>query len=204
MEDNKNLDINTNTDIDDKESSAVDSTKDTTNKDVATETETTKEKTFTQEELDKIIEKRLARALKKADEEKQEAEKLAKMSAEERAKAEFEKEKQKFEDERKQYQREKMELEVIKQMSSKGLPTEFATYLIADDAETALNNIKTFEAEWQKAIEKAVNEKLKGSTPKTGNTANITITKDEFNSLGYSERMKIYNEQPELYKKLTK
>jgi len=198
MEDNKNLDINT--DIDNKdESSAVDSTKeDTTKTDVATE------KTFTQEELDKIIEKRLARALKKANEEKQEAEKLAKMSAEERAKAEFEKEKQKFEDERKQYQREKMELEVIKQMSSKGLPTEFATYLIADDAETALNNIKTFEAEWQKAIEKAVNEKLKGSTPKTGNTANITITKDEFNSLGYSERMKIYNEQPELYKKLTK
>ncbi|OOO66766.1 hypothetical protein BS638_06475 [Clostridium tepidum] len=206
MEDNKNLDTNTNTDIDNKESSAVDSTKkDTTNKDVATDNKEDKqEKTFTQEELDKIIEKRLARALKKADEERQEAEKLAKMSEAERQQALFDKEKAKFEEERKQYQREKMELEVIKQMSSKGLPVEFSKYLIADDAETALNNIKTFEVEWQQAIEKAVNEKLKGNTPKAGNTTNITITKDEFNSLGYSERMKIYNEQPELYKELTK
>lgn len=178
MEDNKNLNTNINTDIDNKESSAVDSTKeDTTNKDVATDKT---EKTFTQEELDKIIEKRLARALKKAEEEKIEAERLAKMSEAERQQALFNKEKAKFEEERKQYQREKMELEVIKQMSSKGLPVEFSKYLIADDAETALNNIKTFEAEWQKAIEKAVNEKLKGSTPKAGSGVVKSNSTDSF------------------------
>lgn len=164
MEDNKNLD--TNTDINNK-SNAVDSTKeDTTNKDVATE----EQKTFTQEELDKIIEKRLSRALKKADEERQEAEKLAKMSAEERANAEFEKEKQKFNEERKQYQREKLELQVIKELSNKNLPTDFGKYLIGENAESCMENIKTFEVEWQQAIEKAVNEKLKGNTPKAGSS----------------------------------
>jgi uncharacterized membrane-anchored protein YjiN (DUF445 family) len=181
MEDNKNLNTNINTDIDNKESSAVDSTKeDTTDKDVATDKEQTKEKLFTQEELDKIIEKRLARALKKAEEEKIEAERLAKMSEAERQQALFDKEKAKFEEERKQYQREKMELEVMKQMSSKGLPVEFSKYLIADDAETALNNIKIFEAEWQKAIEKAVNEKLKGSTPKAGSGVVKSNSTDSF------------------------
>lgn len=181
MKDNKNLNTNINTDIDNIESSAVDSTKETNNnKDVATDKEQTKEKLFTQEELDKIIEKRLARALKKAEEEKIEAERLAKMSEAERQQALFDKEKAKFEEERKQYQREKMELEVIKQMSSKGLPVEFSKYLIADDAETALNNIKTFEAEWQKAIEKAVNEKLKGSTPKTGSGVVKSNSTDSF------------------------
>ncbi|MGY0372482.1 DUF4355 domain-containing protein [Clostridium sp. JNZ J1-5] len=173
MEDSKNIDNK------DKEPSAVDSTKeDATNKDVATDK--TEEKTFTQEELDKIIEKRLARALKKADEERQEAERLAKMSAEERTKAEFEREKQKFDEERKQYQREKLELQVIKELSGKNLPTDFSKYLLGEDAETCMANIKTFEVEWQKAIEKAVNEKLKGNTPKAGSSVDNNIAANNF------------------------
>lgn len=194
MEDNTNTNTNTNTDNKETESSAVDSTKETTKTDVATETENKDQKTFTQEELDKIIEKRLARALKKAEDEKQEAEKLAKMSAEEKAKFEFDKEKAKFEEERKQYQREKMELEVIKQLSSKGLPTEFSSYLIAESAEDALNNIKKFETEWQKAIEKAVNEKLKGSTPKAGSREVKTIySTADLANMSVEEINKIWN-----------
>lgn len=161
------------------------------------------EKTFTQEELDKIIERRLTRALKKAEDDKAEAEKLAKMSEAERQQALFEKEKAKFEEERKSYQKEKMELEVIKQMSSKNLPTAFAKYLLADNAETALENIKTFETEWQKAIEKAVDEKLKGSTPKAGGSTN-TITKEQFKTMGYKERVELMTSNPDLYKELNK
>ena len=48
-------------------------------------------KTFTQEEVDKIIEKRLAKERKKAEDEKKEAEKLAQMNADEKAKYELEK-----------------------------------------------------------------------------------------------------------------
>ncbi|WP_315114536.1 DUF4355 domain-containing protein [uncultured Clostridium sp.] len=160
MEDNTNLNTKQ------QESSAVDSNKETTN---SIATEEAIEKTFTQEELDKIIEKRLTRALQKAEDEKVEAERLAKMSAEERTKAEFEKEKQKFEEERKQYQREKLELQVIKELGTKNLPVEFSKYLLGNDAETCINNIKEFEVQWQNAIKKAVNDKLKGNTPKAGN-----------------------------------
>ncbi|KEH95742.1 hypothetical protein Z962_07915 [Clostridium botulinum C/D str. BKT12695] len=175
MEDNKNL--HTNTDIDNKESSAVDS-KETTNKDVATDkTEDKKEKTFTQEELEKIISKRLERERKKADEEKAEAEKLAKMSAEERAKAEFEKEKQKFEDERKSFQKQQLELQVIKELTNKNLPTDFSKYLIGEDAETCMENIKTFETEFLNAVEKQVQERLKGgyTPPKTESTKTYSM-----------------------------
>lgn len=150
MEDNKNIE-------EIKDDSAVDNTK---NKTVATE------KTFTQQEVDNLIQKRLDRALKKAQEEKEEAEKLAKMSEAERQKALFEKEKAEFKEERKKYQREKLELEVTKQLSSKNLPVEFGTYLLGENAEDSFNRIKEFEVKWQQALEKAINERLKGNTPK--------------------------------------
>lgn len=177
MEDNKNTDINI--DNKDKESTSLDS-KETTQTDIDTDKIDKDQKTFTQEELDKIIEKRLARALKKADEERQEAERLAKMSAEERTKAEFEKEKAKFEEQRKSFQKQQLELQVIKELSNKNLPTDFSKYLIGEDAETCMANIKEFEVKWQKAIEKAVNEKLKGNTPKAGSSVDNNIATNNF------------------------
>ena len=159
-------------------------------------------KTFTQDEMDKIIEKRLARASKKADEEKVEAEKLAKMSETERATAEFEKEKASFAEERKQYQKEKLELQVVKELSTKGLPTDFSKYLISEDAEGCMSNIKEFEVHWQQAIEKAVDAKLRGTTPKTG--GGVGITKEAFAGMSYKEKSSMYTENPTLYKELSK
>ena len=159
MEDNKNIE-------EIKDDSAVEDN--TKNETVVTE------KTFTQQEVDNLIQKRLDRALKKAQEEKEEAEKLAKMSEAERQKALFEKEKAEFEEERKKYQREKLELEVTKQLSSKNLPVEFGTYLLGENAEDSFNRIKEFEVKWQQALEKAINERLKGNTPKVA-TVNTKI-----------------------------
>ncbi|PNT94154.1 DUF4355 domain-containing protein [Clostridium thermosuccinogenes] len=150
--------------------------------------------TITQEELDKIITKRLERERKKAEEEKAEAERLAKMSAEERAREEFRKEKEKFELERKQYQREKLELQITKELAAKDLPTEFAPYLLADDADTCMSNIKTFESMWQKAIEKAVDAKLKGNTPKAGNSnTQTTYTTADLANMSIEDINKIWD-----------
>ena len=157
MEDNKNEQL--------KDDSAVSSDTEKVEDNTKNETVAT-EKTFTQEEVDSLIQKRLDRALKKAQEEKEEAEKLAKMSEAERQKALFEKEKAEFEEERKKYQREKLELEVTKQLNSKGLPIEFGSYLLGENAEDSFNRIKNFEVKWQQALEKAINERLKGNTPK--------------------------------------
>ena len=148
-----------------KDASAVSSDTEKVEDNTKNETVAT-EKTFTQEEVDSLIQKRLDRALKKAQEEKEEAEKLAKMSEAERQKALFEKEKAEFEEERKKYQREKLELEVTKQLNSKGLPIEFGSYLLGENAEDSFNRIKNFEVKWQQALEKAINERLKGNTPK--------------------------------------
>ncbi|WP_278523225.1 DUF4355 domain-containing protein [Clostridium cochlearium] len=48
------------------------------------------------------------------------------------------------------------------------LPVEFGRYLIYENESICEKNIKEFQILWSNAIEKAVNEKLRGSTPRTG------------------------------------
>ena len=135
-----------------------------------------KEKMFSQSELDSIIEKRLgkekAKWEKKVKEEADEAARMAKMSEAEKQEALFTKRVQEFEEREAAFneaqaalQREKMLNETNKQLSERGLPLNFAEHIMADTAENTLANIEAFEKEWQAAINKAVDSKLRGSTP---------------------------------------
>ena len=134
------------------------------------------EKMFSQSELDNIIEKRLAKEQKrwekKVKEEADEAARMAQMSEAEKQEALFNKRVQEFEEREAAFneaqaalQREKMLNETNKQLSERGLPLNFAEHIMADTAENTLANIEAFEKEWQAAINKAVDSKLRGSTP---------------------------------------
>src|SRR3712207_7284208 len=72
--------------------------------------------------------------------EKSEAEKLAKMTADERAQAKFEKEKQEFEEERAKFQRDQLELETVKELGKQGLDVEFSSFLMGENAESTNEN----------------------------------------------------------------
>ena len=141
------------------------------------------EKTYTQTEFDKALmaeaDKRVNQALesKKAEwekdyserlkAEKDEAARLAKMTADERAKAEFDKRVKDFEDREAKYNSERLTFECTKQLAGEKLPVEFAAMLTGADAEATKTNISTFKEVWGKALEAAVTERMKGSTPST-------------------------------------
>lgn len=178
-------------------------------------------KTYTEEEVQAMLQKETDRKTTKALEtakskweaeyqakletEKSEAEKLAKMSEAERFEAELAKQKDAFESERAQFNREKLELQTVKELAAEGLPTEFSSYVLADSAETIKENIKTFKTKWQAEIEKAVDERLQGRTPKTANKPNgEVITKEQFSKMGYAERLNLFNSNPDLYEQLQK
>lgn len=97
---------------------------------------------------------------------KSEAERLAKLSDAEREAEE----KKAFQTEREQFNREKLETETTKQLALKGLPTDFAKQLTGKDATETLANIAAFEKSYTAAVEKGVNDRLKGSSPKAGGT----------------------------------
>ena len=163
-------------------------------------------KTFTQEEVDKIVNKRLARERKdieaKIEAERAEAERLAKMSEAEKQQALFKKQVAEFEATKRAFEQEKLLNETSKQLASKNLPIEFAEMLKAQDAESTFENIKIFEAKFNEAVERLVNERLKGKTPKAQTGAVEGVTKEAFNKMSYKERLELYNSDPELYNKL--
>nr|DAS93846.1 MAG TPA: Major capsid protein [Caudoviricetes sp.] len=162
-------------------------------------------KTFTQEEVNAILEKRLSREIKKIEAEKQkamelelkaeleEAEKLAKMSEAERVKAKaekerikFEKERKKFEEEMRAFNQERMLNTTMTTLSEKNLPVEFASFLRADNAEQIMENIAIFGKHFNESVEKAVTERLRGKTPQTS-TVNNSFNMNELKNMSAAE-----------------
>ena len=165
----------------------------------------TKEKTFTQDEVNALIEKRLARAMAKMEADRKEAEELAKLSEAERQKKLFEKQVAEFEATKKAFEAEKMLNETMTQLSQRGLSTSFANLLRANDAETTLSNINNFEAEFNKAVEARVSERLKGATPKASvRKTDGEMTKEQFKKMNIVEKSELLKTNPDLFNQLIK
>lgn len=183
-------------------------------------TEQVEVKTYTQDELDKLLQAETDRKTTKAletakakweeefkskiENDRSETEKLAKLSEAERIEAIWKKKEQEWETERLQNQTEKLEAQTIKELSFSGLPTEFASYLLADNAESIKQNIDTFKLKWSEALEKAVDERIKstGSTPQSSNKQASAYTKEQLAKMNYHERAKVVAENPDLLKQL--
>ena len=161
--------------------------------------EVKEEKTFTQEELDKILNKKFAQWQKKTEEAKAEAERKAKLT-----------EAEKLAEERKEFERMKMQFEyeqrvnsTSKVLASNNLPIEFADFLIGDSDEATTQRVDLFKNAFNEALEKAVNERLKGRTPKVSTSKNEGITRDQFNKMDLVQRQKLFVENRELYNELS-
>lgn len=172
-------------------------------------------KTFTEEEVkaqvqaetDRKVTKALETAKAKWLEEEQakvkQAEELAKLSEKERLAKELEIQRNEFEAEKSKFQRERLTLQTEKDLISKDMPPEFAPFVVADTAEQTLININTLQASWQAAIEKAIDDKVKGRTP-TGNAQATTgaVTKEQFEKMNYLERLELKQKNIKLYESL--
>ena len=127
------------------------------------------QQTFTQEDVDRIVQGRLAKERKSwerhLEEQKTEAEKLANMS--EKEKKEYQ-EKKRIEDldaREAAITRRELTAQAKVQLADEGIPTELAEILNFTDADSCKKSIETVKNAFQKAVEKAVNEKLKGGNP---------------------------------------
>lgn len=83
-----------------------------------------------------------------------------------------EKERADFENERRSYMAEKLEFHAKKTLTEENLPVSFAKLLCGEDEEATVKNIALFKEEFLRAVEAALSEKLKGSTPKTAAPSN--------------------------------
>lgn len=172
------------------------------------ETETT-EKTFTQAELDDIVQKEKAKAKRSAEreykEKMDEAEKLRKMNAEQKAEYEAQKQADRIAELEAQLNRNGLEKEASKMLSEAGIVAsdDILSFVVKNDAEGTQEAVNTLSSLVNELADKKVSEMLKGKTPKKVEQSTTgVITKKQFDKMGYKDRNELLQNNPELYHQL--
>ena len=133
------------------------------------------EKTFTQDELNKILADRLNSAQKrwekKAADEKAEAERVAKMSAEEKAKHEQEKREREFAEREAELSRKERTATARDLLAEKGAPAALIGAVDVSSDEAITNSVEAVVKAFNEAVSAEVAKKLAGAPPKSGNSA---------------------------------
>lgn len=161
---------------------------------------------YTDEDLDKIINRKIAELTKKAEKEsakKAEAERLKNMTEQEKKDHELETLKKELAQMKKDSALSAMGKEARSILSDKNIHVSdsLIANLISEDAETTKEAVESFAAAFEKAVEKAVAEKLKGQAPKTSKT-DKSITKEEIMKItNAKERQKMIQEHMDLFLK---
>lgn len=172
----------------------------------AVETTQEQEKTYTQSEVDALLQaetdRRVTSALKKQQQKFDEAQKLANMTAEEKNTYEYNQRLSELEERESKLAMKELSLETEKQLAEKGLPTAAATFIVAVDAEQTKNNIEAFEKMFNEAIELEINKRIATGAPRA-NTSSGGITPEQFKKMSLPQQAEIFRTQPELYRQLT-
>ena len=167
--------------------------------------------TYTQEEVTKMLQeetdRRVSAALKKQqakfDNKMGEAEKLRGMDESQRKEYEYEQKLAELNEREKEFNLAQNKLEASKVLANRSLPIEFVDYIVADDADTMMENINVFEKLFKAAVSDAVAKKIASPAPKTGTVKQTGMTREEFSKLNIAQQSELYKTNPQLYKELT-
>ena len=167
------------------------------------------DKTFTQDELDHIVQERVKRAVAKAQKDAEdkikqaqsEGERLAKLTKDERAKEEEAKRLADLEAREKAIAVKELRIETQSLLSDEGLPIEFLDVVMADTAESVKENIASIRKVFDEAVEKRVNERLTQDKPRRGATAGAMSKAEIMAVQDANERQKLIAENLELFRK---
>lgn len=128
----------------------------------------TGEKTFTQAELDKIIKQEQAKWKRQQDKAISEAQRLANMTAEQRAQEEARQREEDLTRREAEITRRELRAQALETLAANQLPADLADLLDYTDADRCSASIKKVQKSWQAAVQKGVEARVAGSPPKTG------------------------------------
>ena len=133
-----------------------------------------------------------------------ESDKLRQMNEEQRAHYEFEQKVKEFEQQKKEFAIIQNKLEASKILSERGLPAQFVDYIVADDAETMLDNINAFDKLFKAAVNDAVSKKIAQPTPKAASVSQTGLTKEQFKTMSIAQQTELFMTNRDLYMELSK
>lgn len=164
-------------------------------------------KTYTQEEVLKLLQseadKRVNQALAKQKKEYEKKLSLSSLDEQQRKEAEAQMKIQELQEQLSQFQVEKNRSELKSVLSSRGLSAEFADIInITDDIEKAQANIDALDRLFKTAVKAEVEKRLSSNTPKGNGTSTTEITKEKARKMSMAELNQLAQERPELFQKL--
>lgn len=176
------------------------------------------EKTFTQDEVDRIVADRVKRseeklrsklfeeAKSKVKAEQDEAKKLEEMNASQRRKYEDQKRDEELEQLRAKVQRQEMEQTAMGILKEKGISVDqdVLDLVVADTAEVTSDRIEKLATLIDTRAREVRRQDFSTSAPKQSGSGQKVATLDEFKRMSYTERLELKNDQPELYQDLVK
>lgn len=178
------------------------------NKPVETGSDNDQPKTFTQEEVDKMVQKRMARYdrehQKEVESAKNEATKLAKMNKDQKKDYELQQAQQQAQEAEAKLARYQLRDAARKQLVDGGYtPTDADIDLIVTDkAESTQSNAQALLDMVERIKSSVRDDLLKGTTPKTSGSQVKTPSETQFEKMSYSQRLQLKNDSPELYEQL--
>lgn len=163
-----------------------------------------------QAEFDRRVNKAIKTAVTKSEEKWKaltddkltEAEKLAKMTKEEKAEYRAKKAEKELEDLKKMNARTELAKTARKMLADENIniPDELLSNLVADDAEGTKTAVESFAKMYKEAVQAAVKEAIKGKPPKAGTGGGNTITKEQIMDIKDPiERQKMIRENINLF-----
>ena len=157
-------------------------------------------KLYTDEDVDKLINRKFAEWQAKKDKEINEAQKLAEMNEQQKAEYKLDK----LQKELDEYKNREILSEMAKTARSIlseqniNIPDELVSVLVTTDADTTSANVKAFAKAFQSEVSQAVEQKITHKEPKTGKSK--TITKDDIMAIkDTAARQKAIAENIELF-----
>jgi hypothetical protein len=174
-----------------------------TQENVDTVQEEKHERTFTRAEIGKMLSAERSKWEAEQEAKENEAKKLAKMNADEKQKYQLDQREQELANREKAIARKELTAEAKSMLSERDLPVELVNVVDLTNAETVSASIGALQKSWEQAVQKGVQEKLKGKAPiNHAPTVNDELTVEEFRAMGYKSRNELFLKNPELYKKL--
>lgn len=157
-------------------------------------------KLYTDEDVDKLINRKFAEWQAKKDQEINEAQKLAEMNEQQKAEYKLDK----LQKELDEYKNRETLSEMAKTARSIlseqniNIPDELVSVLVTTDADTTSANVKAFAKAFQSAVSQAVDSKISHREPRTGGSK--TVTKNDIMAIkDTATRQKAIAENIELF-----
>ncbi len=160
------------------------------------------QKKYTDDDVDKIINRKFAEWEKKQQAKVDEATKLAEMNAQEKAEykaSQLEAELNKLKEKDTLAEMSKTARKMLAE-DEINIPDELLAHLVSTDAEDTKNTVQAFAKLFKDAVQDAVKDKLKGNPPKRGTGGKGNITRDQIlNIKDPSERQRMIAEHMDLF-----